>query len=139
MKNRFTNTTTTESEPRFGLKLFMKNAIYGIFAGVLFLLIFAIMFRFSGISDDYLWVFSLISIFTGAFITGRRTGMEMGGRGLLCGIFSGFSYLILLYLIGCLICMGFHPIQSILWGILVGFLGALAGSVSGVGKGSKRR
>ncbi|MBO5064892.1 MAG: TIGR04086 family membrane protein [Clostridia bacterium] len=110
----------------------LLTVLKGLIAFVLgFFIVSLIIYKVNDSAFYYYLVFALISL--GAFITGFISYKKLGGRGILCGLFSAAIYLIFLLLI-ILITMKFNVSSRLLPVIPICLISGILGGIVGANK-----
>lgn len=125
------STRTTDENRGFPLVTIVKSLLimYGITIVLLFLL--SLIVTYSNISEAVVSGLVLLITIVSIMMSAAAVGKTIGKKGWIYGAITGLSYMLILYLIGCLVynsfTFGFHLISLLLIGVLSGAFGGIVG------------
>ena len=137
MKQTERKTEGSNSSP--GILKLLKGCVYGAFTGIVLLLVFSMLLRYTSLDDKYLNLLSYIAIAAAGLSCGFVCARAAGHGGLLYGGAGGLLLAVLLYLIGAALGGGFAPIGKILTNVIIILVAAVLGGIFGVNRRHKKR
>lgn len=114
------------------IKLIIKNIILSYLISVILFLILSFIITYTNVPYSIITPANIIITLLSILIVGISNGKKSNEKGWLTGCITGFLYMFILYMAGCLIFKNFSISSNGIIMICLGMLTGITGSIIGI-------